>query len=241
MRESNDIFAKILKHGPSQGTLFLILDKMKKEGRAREVIQECLNALNIYPDDIKLRELLAECYLEVGFIGSAQKELEVVTSHIDSVISVYKLHAENAAQQDRPEEALKSIKVYLAHKQDDQEALGFMRRMESRLEKSATGAPVSSDSVDKEKDKKEHGILDLATPTLAEIYYKQGLINEAIQTYEKILEKNPDDSKASIRIKELKAALSKESSVMPVDEETIKARKKKMIGILEGWLQKIQE
>jgi tetratricopeptide (TPR) repeat protein len=214
---------------------------MKQEGRAREVIQECIRALSIYPDDINLRQLLAECYLEVGFIGSAQKELEAVTSHIDDLIPVYKLQAENAAQQDRPEEALRSINVYLAHKPDDQEALDFMRRMRTRLEKSTRNEPGLPKDAVHGKDKSIYDGSDLSTPTLAEIYYNQGLIKEAIQTYENILANNPDDKKALKRLKELKAVSSEQSSILSNDEEAIKAKKKKMIGILEGWLTKIQE
>jgi hypothetical protein len=39
MGESNDLFGQILNQGPSQGTLFLVLTKMKEEGRPFEVIQ----------------------------------------------------------------------------------------------------------------------------------------------------------------------------------------------------------
>ncbi len=241
MGESNDLFLQILGRGPSQGTLFLILNKIKQEGRVREVIQECVKALSIYPDDIHLRQLLAECYLEVGFIGSAQKELDSITSHIDDLISVYKLQAENSAQQDRPNEALASIEIYLAHKPDDQEALDFKRRMSMRVEKSMRQEQESSEDIVQDKNEAKDAGSDLATATLAEIYYNQGLIDEAIQTYERILTNNPGDKDASKRLNELKAVSSEKSPTLRVDEKIIKARKKKMVGILEGWLSKIQE
>ena len=75
MEKSNDFLGEILNNGPSQSTFFLVLKKMKEEGRSSEVIQECQKALSLYPDDLRLRTLLAESYLDLGFIGLAEKEL----------------------------------------------------------------------------------------------------------------------------------------------------------------------
>ena len=89
MVATDDFFRQILSHGPSQGTLLLVLKKIKEEERPNEVIKECLNALSAYPDDVRLRTLLAESYLEAGFIGQAETELDRVTSDIDGLSSAY--------------------------------------------------------------------------------------------------------------------------------------------------------
>lgn len=72
MEKSNDLLGEILNYGPSQGTFFLVLKKMKEEGRSSKVIRECQKALSLYPDDLRLRTLLAESYLDLGFIGLAE-------------------------------------------------------------------------------------------------------------------------------------------------------------------------
>ena len=67
MTEEQDVFFdRLLSHGPSQGTLFLAFSQMKKEGRFSDAIKNCLQAVTTYPDDIRLRTLLAESYLEGG-------------------------------------------------------------------------------------------------------------------------------------------------------------------------------
>jgi len=285
MGESNDLFDRILNHGPSQGTLFLILTRMKEEGRFSEVIRESLKGLSFYPDDIRLRHLLAECYLEDGAIDLAEKELESVASGIKELISVYKLQAEIFGRQDRAEKASEALRLYLAHNPDDQEALDLLKPTpeppvipedigpsveeefeEEVIEETITEVPeapgdivFAAEEVIEEKplpdvseipedvalakeEEIEEGIVsDLATPTLAEIYYNQGQINDAISTYENILLKNPDDQASRERLAELKASIAEDSRPPVAEEDELKARTKKMITILEGWLERIHE
>ena len=76
MAETDNVLGEILNHGPSAGSIFIVLARMKKEGRSSEVVQQCIKFLRVYPDDIRLRIILAESYLETGFIGLAGVELE---------------------------------------------------------------------------------------------------------------------------------------------------------------------
>ena len=131
--ESNDLFDQILTHGPSQGTLFLVLEQMRQEGRIREATEACVKALDFYPDDIRLRQLLAQCYSELGFLGQAETELDRVISEIHSLIPVYKLQAENYAGQGRREEARVALRQYLSHCPDDPEAVHLLERIESEI------------------------------------------------------------------------------------------------------------
>ena len=316
MEQSNDLFREILNHGPSQSTLFLVLSEMKKEGRYGEVVQECRKALSMYPDDLRMRTMLAESYLELGFIGLAETELLNVTSRLGDLMSAYKLQAEVFSQQQRTEEALEALNQYLAHKPDDRSALDLLKKMTPLAEKVLLEEPqapeefpspeeesteeqmqgterVSEDIRQAPEDEIAEGLLfeapelpeamvqtvddeleeedllespeipgelvraaqkvfeeesilesleipedikraleketeevpmaeasritdatletqeqdefsDLATPELAEIYYNQGLINEAVSTYEKVLFDKPEDDASRARLAELK-------------------------------------
>ena len=57
-----------------------------------------------------------------------------------------------------------------------------------------------------------HQETELASPTLAEVYYQQGEIEEAILTLEKFLAKNPHQLKVKERLKELERELFQTSS-----------------------------
>jgi predicted Zn-dependent protease len=232
MKKSNDLFNDILRHAPSQSTLFLVLTKMKEEGRANEVIQECLKSLRNSPDDIHLRILLAESYLEVGFVGQAEAELKRVTAKIDDLMSAYKLKARIYVQQQRAREALEALKQYLAHVPDDQEALGLLDRIRLGEGESKNLARLI---------KEEAGVSSqLETPTLAEIYSTQGQIREAISIYEKVVLNNPSDRASIERLAELKATIAEEKGTQETNKDTVRGKKEKMIVILEDWLARIR-
>ncbi|MCD4717182.1 MAG: tetratricopeptide repeat protein [Desulfobacterales bacterium] len=299
MENSNDIFGRILGSGPSQNTVFLVLSKIKEEGRFGEVITECLKALDFYPNDISLRNLLAETYLEMGFIGQAERELDRITSDIKNLIPAYKLQAEIYIRQKRHEEASDALKRYLAHNPDDQEAVDLLAKIKPVEEEPLAEAPEIPKetgpaleeefeeeiiteppeppeevaSVEEEKIEEEflpeiseeivtageeeiegvpeevtplaeeegEAFTDLATPTLAEIYYNQGLVHEAISTYERVVLDNPEDKASIKRLEELKEQVSEKPEKKVPPEDAIRARTEKMISVLEGWLERIQE
>jgi tetratricopeptide (TPR) repeat protein len=324
MENSNDIFGRILGSGPSQNTIFLVLRKIKEEGRFGEVLNECLKALDFYPNDIRLRTLLAETYLEMGFIGQAERELDRITSDIKDLISAYKLQADIYTRQKRYEEASGALKRYLAHNPDDQEALDllakikpieeeplpetpkiqeepgpvleeeFEEEVKEEIIKAPTEVPeeivlaaeekieeeplpqeppkevalVQEEKIEEEPlpeiaeevvtagGEKIEGVpeevtpvaeeeceafIDLATPTLAEIYYNQGLVHEAISTYERVILDNPEDKASIERLEELKDQIAEKPEIKVLPEDALRARTEKMITVLEGWLERIQE
>ncbi|MBW1902447.1 MAG: tetratricopeptide repeat protein [Deltaproteobacteria bacterium] len=90
------------------------------------------------------------------------------------------------------------------------------------------------------EEEQEDPVVDLATPTLAELYFSQGQIPEAVNTYEKILLDNPDDKASEQRLAELKASISQEAKPLPSKEEVAGIKTEKTIAILENWLNSIQ-
>jgi tetratricopeptide (TPR) repeat protein len=288
MEKSNDLLGEILNYGPSQGTFFLVLQKMKEEGRSGEVIRECQKALSLYPDDLRLRTLLAESYLDMGFIGLAETELATVTSRLGDLASAYKLQADIYTKQQRDEEAVWALNQYLVHRPDDHDALDLLgkiksgvegekpkethavedfthpeeervedvvhpqeedilesvvipeditRALEEDLEEEVLVAELPEERADQEE---KDEFAELATTELAEIYYNQGLINEAINTYELALLTNPDDKTSMERLAELKALNVDKPEQQTGADDILRERKKRMITVLEEWMDRIQ-
>ena len=289
MEKSNDLLGEILNYGPSQGTFFLVLKKMKEEGRSSEVIRECQKALSLYPDDLRLRTLLAESYLDLGFIGLAETELATVTSRLGDLVSAYKLQAEIYTKQQRNEEAVWALNQYLVHRPDDHDALDLLDKIKSGVEGEKPKetqaledfAHTEEEKVEDLVNSQEEDILEsvvipeditraleedfeeevvvaelpeerfdlegedkfaeLATTELAEIYYNQGLINEAINTYELALLTNPDDKTSMERLAELKALNVDKPEQQTAADDILRERKKRMVTVLEEWMDKIQK
>jgi tetratricopeptide (TPR) repeat protein len=289
MEKSNDLLGEILNYGPSQGTFFLVLQKMKEEGRSSEVIRECQKALSLYPDDLRLRTLLAESYLDMGFIGLAETELATVTSRLGDLVSAYKLQAEIYTKQQRNEEAVWALNQYLVHRPDDHDALDLLDKIKSGVEgEKPKETQALEDFAHTEEEKvedlinsQEEDILEsvvipeditraleedfeeevvvaelpeerfdlegedkfaeLATTELAEIYYNQGLIDEAINTYELALLTNPDDKTSTERLAELKALNVDKPAQQTAADDILRERKKRMITVLEEWMDRVQK
>lgn len=276
MTASDDLHTKILSHGPSSETLFILLSQMREEGKSGDVIQACMRALDIYPGDISIRKLLAETFLEAGFISQAETEMEKVSTAIKDLATIYKHKAEVLAKQQRSEEAMEAARTYLAHYPDDQDAIRLLEdlapseeapvqdipdeteeapvetiqvepipetypeppeEMETPLEPEEVNPPVP------EETEPPIPSPDIATPTLAEVYVTQEQMPEAIQTYERVLEQNPEDHESRERLQELQSMDAGEAPAPePWNEGArVKEKTEKMINTLESWLEEIRE
>lgn len=248
METSDDLYNQILTNGPSPKTLFLLLSRLKDEGQLRRVIQESIKALDVYPNDVHIRRLLAEAYFESGSVSQAETELEKVATLIGDLIPSYKLQAQVYGKQGKEEKALEALKLYLAHRPNDQEALHLLDTLrpveeppvaepQPRIE--PVSGPIEEVMEEESFTAAEEALSEIATPTLAEIYFNQGQIKEAIDTYEMFIEQNPGDEGSKQRLKELKAMME-DTPIEGKGVDKAREKKKKMIAILEGWLANIQ-
>jgi tetratricopeptide (TPR) repeat protein len=267
MTDYDQLLGEILDRGPSSETLGLVLAELKRAGHTRKVIQQCVRALQHHPEDLSLRLILAEAYFEEGLLSQAEAELETAAFQMDRYASTYLLQAGIYRTQKRNEEALRSLKLYLAHRPQDEKALDLLKDLatpeaappaetapvqEEILEPAVVEAPETPafKSVEllsfEEEEKPEFGLeeealSEIATPTLAEVYVNQGEIQEALSIYEKVVTQNPEDQASMTRIEELKTMLTVEP---PLAEESVprpKQKKEKTIAILESWLANIRK
>ncbi len=214
MALSDETYNKIMdKIARPQSNLSLI-ELLKDQGDAGSLIKACLKSLETFPDDIAVRELLAEIYLEQGYAGLAEGEIDTICRKIDELSKIYKIKAKLYKKEGRFDEAIKSLQVYSAHCPDDQEANGLLSELVAAMgeEKSV-----------------------LITPTMAEIYFKQGEIEEAINIYREIVKAFPDDKQYRTRLNELEN-MNEPQKVDEGEKDTTKEKKLKLISILERWV-----
>jgi tetratricopeptide (TPR) repeat protein len=267
MTDYDQLLGEILDRGPSSETLGLVLAELKRAGHTRKVIQQCVRALQHHPEDLSLRLILAEAYFEEGLLSQAEAELETAAFQMDRYASTYLLQAGIYRTQKRNEEALRSLKLYLAHRPQDEKALDLLKDLATpEAAPPAETAPVQEEILEpavveapeppalkpveplalEEEEKPEFGLeeealSEIATPTLAEVYVNQGEIQEALSIYEKVVARNPEDQASMTRIEELRTRLTVEP---PPAEEAVpgaKQGKEKTIAILESWLANIRK
>lgn len=243
MRENAVLYDEILRHGPSQTTVCIILARIKDEGRVNEAVKGCLKFLRAYPDDVHLRLLLAECYLEIGSVGQAETEFLKVTSMINDLAPAYARLAGMYAGQKRFREAAEAARIFLIHHPDDPEFRELLKTVEKA--KDAAEGEGQDHAWPVFPDDEDGPLVDFATPTIAELYFNQGQLDAAVATYEKVLEEYPDDSASAERLSQLKDGLKAELetrlSDVTKDHPNLRSQKEKMLMILEKWLPRMGE
>lgn len=241
MNEPDDLYNEILADGPSPSTLFRLLLLMKKEGQLKRVIREGVKALKVYPSDLQIRQLLAETYYEVGRIPQAMAELEKLLKQLDTFLPAYKLQAEIYRHQDRDVEAAWLLNQYLAHRPEDQEAVEILETLKDVSESTESEPPPQVEEHALEIEEIVERKRRVATPTLGEVYFNQGLIHEAINVYEKVVAENPDDERSKERLEELKSALSGEYVPVKKRGDRSKEKREKLLAVLEAWRSSIRD
>lgn len=218
MSTSEGLYTEIIDKIETPSASALLVKLLLKEGKTEIAIEACLKALEIFPDNMTIRRLLAETYLQQGRMELAERELEKLADQIGEFTSVFKLQAKLFKKEEKLKEAIRALEVYLVHHKDDEEAIQLLSEL------SSTG-------------KGERDVVP--TPTLAEIFFNQGALEEAIKVYQQVVEASPDDEKSKMRLNELK-----QMGVAEVQEtagETAKKGKKlELIRILENWLGAIE-
>ena len=218
MSASEGIYTEIIDKIETPSASVLLVKLLLKEGKTEIAIKACLKALEVFPDDMNIRRLLAETYFHQGRMELAEKELQKLADQIGEFTSVFKLQANLFKQRERLKEAVRALKVYLVHHRDDKEATRLLSELTS-------------------SGREEQPVLP--TPTLAEIFFNQGALEEAIKVYQQVVEAAPGDEKSKMRLNELKQMKVNEDQEA-TGETVSKDRTLKLIGILESWLGAIE-
>ena len=214
MALSDETYNKIMDTIARPQSNLSLIELLRDQGNTGNLIKACLKSLETFPDDIAVREILAEIYLEQGYAGLAEGEIDTICRKIDELSKIYKIKAKLFKKEGRFDEAMESLRLYSAHCPDDQEANGLLSEL--------VAAAGEEKSV-------------LITPTMAEIYFKQGEIEEAINIYREIVKAFPDDKQYRTRLNELEA-MNEPQKVDEGEKDTTKEKKLKLISILEKWL-----
>ena len=218
MSTSEGLYTEIIDNIETPSASVILVKLLLKEGKIETAIEACLKALERFPDNMNIRKLLAETYLQQGQTELAERELEKLADQIGKFTSVFKLQAKLFRKEEKLKEAIRALEVYLVHHKDDKEA--------NQLFSELTSTGQGEEAV-------------VATPTLAEIFFNQGALEEAIKVYQQVVEASPDDEKSKMRLNELRQMKVAEVQNIGI-EAAGKDKTLELIRILENWLRAIE-
>ena len=233
MADNTVLYDEILGNGPSQSTLHIILNRIKDEGRINDAIKWCMVFSRVYPEDVHLKMLLAECYFQMGSMGQAENEFVKVSSMMNDLLSVHGRLAEIYEKQNRFSEAAGQAEMYLSLHPENSEMRELLKRVEAAMGRDPEWPPLPDDDAESP--------VPFATPTIAELYFDQGQLDAAVKTYERVVEANPHDSASAERLLELKNRLEGGPDGAAKEFDKVSAQDEKLLAVLEKWLPKVGE
>lgn len=234
---------EILENNPSQDTVYIILSRLKDEGEYRRVIGECHNFLSRYPDNLRLRKLLAEAYFEDGRLLEAESELVKVIDGIRDLGTSFRILAEIYHRQKRYDSAADCLRLFLDHFPGENEAISLLERLKADMEEASIGSPAEREEFEEipETEFPEDEFPEIITGTLAETYIDQGKLEEAAEIYEKLLEKDPQDKAFEKRLEEIRSMISHSLKDESGIEVSMDSKKERVINVLDTWLNSLRE
>lgn len=254
---------EIFENSPSQGTLYVLLNNMKENGRYDLVISECLKALSRFSKDLTLRKILAEAYLGAGQLIEAEAEFSRVMNGMKALADVYKSQAEIYVRQKREDDAVESLKLYLTFFPEDEDASILLEELQATKEFAPVELPeerIAEDIFETEEtveadvaeiqetidegiieSEEQEELTEIITASLAETYFEQGELAEAREIYEKMIERAPEDVALKTRLDEISALMEQKEEPEELKiEDSVRRKKERMISILDSWRNNIR-
>jgi tetratricopeptide (TPR) repeat protein len=181
-------------------------DILFRKGEVEQAVEHYRRVLELDPRNTEIREIVRELEIELGQNSAEEPEsqspFELLGQPAVTEIPVF------GTAVLEPGEA----REWLMGDGDGKEPAD----LEAQLSPEET--ELLEDGADEHSDKGPPR--GMATSTLAEIYFQQGLVDKAIETYKKVLRHDPDDQEARTRLEALRAARSAKQKSQPPETES---------------------
>ncbi|HKY34132.1 MAG TPA: tetratricopeptide repeat protein [Candidatus Polarisedimenticolia bacterium] len=222
-----------LQKEPSARLLAELAREYHETGLFEEAARVGARAVKEQPSYVSARVLLGRIYFDMGRLEEARDQMEAVLSQAPDNLVARRIVADVCWELGDARGALDRFRALLAFNPADADTRRKIERIEQELASRPEGGAAGGDAetMQPEGNGKEAAIDPgvLATPTLAEIYLQQGLVERAADVYREILKGDPANPEAVARLRELEAA-------RPRPEDPARAALRRKIDALGRWL-----
>lgn len=240
---------------PASRSFLELAREYHEAGLYEEAAAVCAQGLKYHPHYVSARVLLGRVCFDSGLMDEARSHMEGVLAVVPDNLVARRVVAEVCRIQGDLAGALERFHALLAFNAGDEETKTRIREIEASLSAPPPPRPESVEELPpvlevlppvlevlptvleevsppvEEMAAPESG--PLATPTLAEIYLQQGLMQKAIEVYREILKGDPGNLEVILRLSELEP-----KPVPSPDPAAMLAARK--VEALSGWLTAIR-
>ena len=181
---------------PASRAFLPLAEEYRRLGRLAESEKVCREGLQRYPNYHSARVSLGRTLLEMDRLEESSSEFRAVLESEPQNLLAGRLLAGIYRNQGRWSEALETFRRLQSFYPDDAEVRSQVYQLERGPEEdSQAQAPQTSTAT--------AGQDAIATNTLAEIYFRQGLVERAVAVYENMLRADPDNQAVRRRMSEI--------------------------------------
>ncbi|MCI0659413.1 MAG: tetratricopeptide repeat protein, partial [Acidobacteria bacterium] len=171
---------------PASRAFLPLAEEYRRMGRLAESEKVCREGLQRHPHYHSARVLLGRTLLEMDRLEESSAEFQAVLESEPQNLLAGRLLAGIYRNQGRWSEALETFRKLQSFYPDDAEVRAQVYQLERGPEDESVSQTLRPSPVSAGQDA-------LATNTLAEIYYRQGLVERAVAVYENMLRADPDN------------------------------------------------
>ena len=210
-------------------------EALLREERAADALRVLTEGLKRHPDFITGFLVMARVYQEMGRLSEAKVELGNALRLDSRCPSAHNLLAMIAEAQHEPSERSRHLAILTTQEPWDEEFQSASRRIVIPLEapveeenasprvrvdhladpvpniapkaKPSFTPKIADEDLELDEIEEEDVVPNVATVTLAEIYFQQGLKEQAAQIYRRLLERQPDNETVKKRLMEIEFAM----------------------------------
>jgi len=207
--ELNEKFQTLLdryNQSPNSRIFAPLADAYRKKGDIEKAIKICEQGLQRFSDYASARVILGKCYYDNGASERAKTEFEKVIEIDSENMVALKFLGDIFFAEDNKEKAAEYYSELLSIDPTNKEVKSFL----DQLTEGFSPKPIDLNN-DKIIEKTAKGI-GPTTMTLAGIYAAQGYYSRALEIYEGVLEKDPDNTDAAKMIEQIKVRESVKES-----------------------------
>ena len=218
------------KKDPQSRIFAQLADAYRKSGMLDEAIEICMEGLKVHPSYGSARMVLARAYQEKGQDLEAEREFSEIIKNDPNNLLANRLLGDLLYKGGRVQQALEQYQRVLKLTPLDREIKETLERMEAALEASAAPPPAVMEDLEEKTEETPHETLPgevaltaegegeetpdatpeppdkkedvFLTETLANLYLRQGLYDQAAGIFSKMLASDPNNSHIQERLQE---------------------------------------
>jgi tetratricopeptide (TPR) repeat protein len=182
-------YENLLAENPSSGAFVFLAEVLIKCGEVERAVSVLTEGLKHNPQNVTAKFILGKILYDRGMVEQAKKEMEEIVQSAPDNVAASKILIQIYRMEGKPEKALdvaQSVSFFLPGDDEIREVVEGLKKEIAVAEERKKEELL--ESIGEQEDESLLFESEIYTETMADLYMNQGLYEEAIRVFEKLLE-----------------------------------------------------